>query len=426
MDKQLALFGGQPIAPKIPVWPVHDEHEEQAVVEVVRSGVWGGFPEPAPRAARFAANFAQMHDAAYGIACANGTISMSTALLAADIGWGDEVLIPALSFVATAWAPLSVGAIPVICDLDPQTFCIDPRAIEAAITPRTRTIIPVHLGATIADMDAIMEIARKHNLIVIEDAAHAHAGQWRDKGAGSWGDFGSFSMQLSKTLTSGEGGMITTNDPDFAEACHSLVDCGRPKDPDGEVFRVGANFRITEFQAAILDVGLTRLLDQQEVRSKNMIYLDERLRRTEGMCPQCVDERVTRRPTYVYITQFDPAAFGGISSKQFASAMAAEGFPCGSGNPPMHRYDLLQLTEQNSFVYQHFKDKLDFSQMHFPVAEEVTQTTLWVAHPTFMAGTDLMDQFVEAVERVRANAKQLKDYDPAAAKKSAGPAHLRM
>ena len=157
--KKLALLGGEALTPTIPVWPVRDEREEQTVIEVIRSGQYGGVPEPAPHAAQFAADFAAMHNAAYGITCANGTITMITSLMAAGIGWGDEVLVPAITFAATAWAPLSLGAVPIICDIDPDTFCISPAAIEAAITERTRAIIPVHLGATIADMDAIMEIA---------------------------------------------------------------------------------------------------------------------------------------------------------------------------------------------------------------------------------------------------------------------------
>jgi dTDP-4-amino-4,6-dideoxygalactose transaminase len=407
---KLAILGGTPNKPTIPPWPVRDEREEQALIEVVRSGNYGGFPEPAPHAAKFAADFAAMHDAAYGIACVNGTISMTVALQAAGVGWGDEVLVPALSFAATAWAPLSVGAVPIICDLDPQTFCLDVEAAESAITARTRAIIPVHLGSTICDMDSIMALAKQHDLIVIEDAAHAHAGQWNGKGAGSWGHFGSFSMQLTKTLTSGEGGLITTSDPAYAEACHSLVDCGRPKDEAGVNFHLSANYRITEFQAAILEVGLSRLLDQTATRNRNMTYLDERLREVEGVTPQWIDARITRRPTYIYIAQFDPAAFGGLTSRELTAALYMEGIPCGKGNPPMHRYDLLQLTEQNSFVYQHFKDRLDFASMRFPVVEQVTQTTIWIAHQFFMGGSDLPDYFVEALERVREQAAEIKAF----------------
>ena len=420
---KLALFGGSPIAPSIPEWPVRDQREEEAVLAVIRSGNYGGHPEPAPHAARFAADFAAMHNASYGIACTNGTITLVTALLAAGIGWGDEVLVPAITFAATAWAPLSIGAVPIICDIDPKTFCIDSSTIEAAITDRTRAIIPVHLGATLADMDAIMALAERHNLIVIEDAAHAHGGQWRGKGAGSWGHFGSFSMQLTKTLTSGEGGLITTNSADYAESCHSLIDCGRPKDGLKQNFRLGANYRITELQAAILEVALTRLLDQQATRAVNMAYLDDQLDNTEGMFPQQLDSRITRRPGYMYITQFDPAAFGGIDSRQFAAALSAEGFPCGTGNPPMHHYDLFQLTDQNSFTYRHFKHRLDFAHMYFPVAERFSQTSLWISHPLFMAGTALVDSFLEAVEKVRTNSQELSTFQGAAQPVTA--THLR-
>jgi dTDP-4-amino-4,6-dideoxygalactose transaminase len=350
---------------------------------------------------------------------------MTVALQAAGIGWGDEVLVPALSFAATASAPLSIGAVPVICDLDPQTFCIDATAAEAAITDRTRAIIPVHLGATISDMDAIMALAEKYNLVVIEDCAHAHAGQWRDRGVGSWGHFGSFSMQLTKTLTSGEGGLITTSDAAYAEACHSLIDCGRPKDADQSQYHFGANFRITELQAALLEVGLTRLLDQTATRNQNMAYMDERLSETIGMSPQLVDPRVTRRPGYVYITQFDPNTFGGLTSQQLTAALYLEGIPCGKGNPPMHRYDLLQLTDQNSFTYRNFKDRMDFASMHFPVAEQVTQTTIWIAHQYFLGDTDLIDYFVEVLERVRDNARAIKAFFDAKAAEPSGAAHLR-
>jgi dTDP-4-amino-4,6-dideoxygalactose transaminase len=422
---KLVLLGGTHNKPNIPTWPVRDEREEQAVVEVVRSGVYGGYPEPAPHARRFAADFAAMHDASYAICCANGTISMTTALLAAGVGWGDEVLVPALSFAATAWAPLSTGAVPIICDLDPQTFCIDVNAAESAITERTRAIIPVHLGATLADLDAITALAKKYDLIVIEDAAHAHAGQWRGKGAGSWGHFGSFSMQLTKTLTSGEGGLITTNDPVYAEVCHSLIDCGRPKDEAGINFNLGANYRITELQAALLEVGLTRILDQTAVRNRNMAAMDERLLTVEGVTPQWIDPRITRRPGYIYIAQFDPATFGGLTSDQLTAALYAQGIPCGRGNPPMHRYDLLQLTEQNSFTYRHFRHRMDFENMQFPVAEQVTQTTIWVAHQFFLGSTDLIEYFVEMLEQIREQATEIKAYFESRDTQLIGAAHLR-
>ena len=144
---------------------------------------------------------------------ANGTVTMEIALRAAGVGWGDEVIVPAYTFQATAAAPMAAGAIPVIVDIDPNTYCIDPQAIEAAITPRTRAIIPVHVGSLMAHMDGSMAIAERHNLIVVEDCAHVHGMQWRGRGAGTIGHFGSFSLQSSKILTSGEGGILTRSTP---------------------------------------------------------------------------------------------------------------------------------------------------------------------------------------------------------------------
>ncbi len=171
----LALFGGEPVRREPwPQWPVFDERDVQAVSDVVRSGQWGGFPYPGPQTQTFLRRFLEMQGGAYAVAAANGTLTLEIALRAAGIGWGDEVIIPAYTFQATAAGPMAAGAVPVIVDVDPNTYCISPAAVEAAITQRTRAIIPVHVAQQMADMDAIMAIAERHNLIVLEDAAHAH------------------------------------------------------------------------------------------------------------------------------------------------------------------------------------------------------------------------------------------------------------
>jgi dTDP-4-amino-4,6-dideoxygalactose transaminase len=184
-----------------------------------------------------------MQGGGYAVPMMNGTITMEVALRTAGIGWGDEVIVPAYTFQATAYAPMVVGALPVIVDIDPNTYCMDPNRIRDAITEKTRAIIVVHIAAQMADMDAIMEIAKEHDLIVIEDSAHAHGAQWRGKGAGTIGDFGSFSLQSAKILTTGEGGVLLCKDPEMAQRAASIIDCGRPKDPDGNEFTMGVNYR---------------------------------------------------------------------------------------------------------------------------------------------------------------------------------------
>src|SRR3954452_13343221 len=187
---RLAIHGGTPVrADAYPAWPEVSERDAAAVADVVRGGQVGGFPEPGPKAAEFAAGFAAYQGAAHGIVMANGTVTMEVALKALEVGWGDEVIIPALTFAATPYAAIASGALPVFVDVEPERWTIDPDLVEAAVTPRTRAIMPVHLGQQMADMDRIMEIARRHDLFVVEDCAHAHGQRWRDQGAGCIGDF---------------------------------------------------------------------------------------------------------------------------------------------------------------------------------------------------------------------------------------------
>jgi dTDP-4-amino-4,6-dideoxygalactose transaminase len=157
---------------------VHDEREVEAVAAVIRSGNWGGYPYPGPRTRAFLEQFLAFQGGQHAIMAANGTVTMEIALRAAGVGWGDEVIVPAYTFQATAAAPMAAGAIPVIVDIDPQNYCLDLEAVEAAITPLRRAIIPVHVGSLMADMDALMEIAERHNLVVVEDCLHVHGMQW--------------------------------------------------------------------------------------------------------------------------------------------------------------------------------------------------------------------------------------------------------
>src|ERR687887_758614 len=225
------------------------------------------FGAGAQNATSFAGRFAAYQGARHGVLMANGTVTMEVALKALGIGWGDEVIVPALTFSATPYAVIAAGALPVFCDVDPDTLTLDPDRAAAAVTPRTRAVMPVHLGHQMADMDRLMQVARRHSLAVVEDCAHAHGQRWRDRGAGSFGQFGSFSHQSLKTLTAGEGGSLLTGDEQLARRAHSLIDCGRPKDPDEKHYTFGANYRLGELQAALLLLGLERFPGQQAERA---------------------------------------------------------------------------------------------------------------------------------------------------------------
>ena len=401
MSETLAILGGEP-AVKItyPAWPVHDEREVEAVAEVIRSGHWGGYPYPGPRTAAFLQKFLEFHGGEYAIMAANGTLTMEIALRAAGIGWGDEVIVPAYTFQATAAAPMAAGAIPVIVDIDPNTYCIDPRAIEAAITPRTRAIIPVHVGSLMADMDAIMAIAERHNLIVVEDCAHVHGMQWRGRGAGTLGHFGSFSLQSSKILTSGEGGILICKTKELAGAATSVVNCGRPAEGHSEVTVMGANFRSSELHAALASVQLERLPEQTRQRETMVGYMDEALSEIPGVRIFRPDPRITRRSVYLYIFAIDPAVWG-VDHHAVCAALEAEGLDASTGYPPMHRYELFQPQLTRLPVPTAHPERFDFASMNLPVAAHAYEReAVWLPEAVFRAGKAGVDQAVAAIRKV--------------------------
>ena len=248
MVEALAIHGGRPVRTKpFPAWPIFGEEEEQALIRALRSGKWGR--TAGDEVAKFEEQYAQYHQAKQGIAVVNGTVALRISMLAAGIQAGDEVIVPPYTFLATASAVIEANATPVFADLELETFNIDPRAVEAAVTPRTRAIMPVHLAGLSVNMDAIMEIARRHDLVVIEDACHAHGAEYKGRRLGSIGHLGVFSFQSSKNLTSGEGGIILTNDDALAARCRTIHNCGRLAGGAWyEHHAIGGNYRLSEFQ----------------------------------------------------------------------------------------------------------------------------------------------------------------------------------
>ncbi len=406
----LAINGGTPVrADAYPSWPQTDDDEYVAAVsEVVRSGDWGGFPEPGARGGAFEEAFAAYQGATHGVLMMNGTVTMEVALKALGIGWGDEVIIPALTFAATAYAPMAAGALPVIVDVTPDTWCIDPDLVESAITPKTRAIMPVHLGHQMADMDRIMAIARRHGLAVVEDCAHAHGQRWKGQGAGCIGDFGSFSHQSSKILTSGEGGTLLTNDESLARRAHSIVDCGRAKDPDDEEYTFGANYRLSELNAALLVVAMKRFPTQQAEREVAGKRFEALAAEITGVRVMPADARITRWSFYNYILAIDPDAFAGRTNEVVCAAMEAEGIPAEVQYPSMNHYELFQPSLSRLPVAVEFADRLDPSKMSFPVAESAGQReSVYFMENTFRDGERGVRDAAEALAKIQANAGEL-------------------
>jgi dTDP-4-amino-4,6-dideoxygalactose transaminase len=406
---ELAMNGGTPVrTTPYPAWPAWDERDVEAVTSVVRSGNWGGFPEPGPNATRFEEAFAAYQGAGHGVLMANGTVTMEVALKALGIGWGDEVIVPALTFAATAYAPMAAGALPVIVDVDPRTWTVDPGHVEAAITDRTRAIMPVHLGHHMADMDRLEEIARKHGLAIVEDCAHAPGQQWRGRGAGCIGDFGSFSHQSSKILTAGEGGSLLTNDDELARRAHSLVDCGRAKDAEEKEFTFGANYRLGELHAALLVVAMERFPEQQRQRADAGKELERAIAEIPGIRVMPADERITRWSFYNYIFAIEPEAFAGRTNTVVCAALEAEGIPAEVQYPPMSRYELFQPSLSRLPVAVEFADRLDPNAMSFPVAEAAgLRESVYLMEDVFRDGSRGVQDATEAIAKVQRNADEL-------------------
>jgi dTDP-4-amino-4,6-dideoxygalactose transaminase len=390
---KLAINGGTPVRTKgFSKWPIWDEREEKALLEVLHSGLWG---LGGGKIAEVERAFADYQQAKFGIAVVNGTITMIIALRAIDVKAGDEVIVPPYTFMATASAVAAVGATPVFVDVDPGTLCLDPKLIEAAITPRTKAIIPVHLGGHPADMDAINAIAKKHKLTVIEDSAHAHGAEWKGRRVGAIGDMGSFSFQESKNLSSGEGGMILTDNPDLANLCWAIHNCGRF--PGGARYEhpvLGQNYRMTEFQAAILLMQMTRLDEQQNIRNANGDYLAAQLVKIAGIQPQVRDPRATRHGYHLFVFRHFPEQFG-VATEKFIDALNAEGIPCGVGYRPLYREPMWKSVG------------LDYSNVSCPVTEAAQNDSIWMSQRMLLAGKEDMDEIVAAVQKVKDNISEL-------------------
>jgi dTDP-4-amino-4,6-dideoxygalactose transaminase len=407
---RLAIRSGHPVrTTPFTAWPIYDEREARGLQRVLESRNWGGYPCPNDHAREFARRFAEHHSARYGVAVANGTVSLELALEAAGIGFGDEVIVPAYTWEGTAAAVLFAGAAPVFVDVDPDTYCLDPKLVEATITERTRAIIPVHLGFRFADMDAVMEIATKRDLFVLEDCAHAHGGRWRGKGAGSIGHAGSFSFQTSKLMTAGEGGIVITSDIALADQVIRLANCGRPprRETRGEP-ALGHNYRMTEFQAAILLAQLERLDEQTELRERNTKRLEEGLKRIDGISLLPRDERITRQASYHYVFKFHSEDFSGVHRDAFVAALDAEGVPSdGRFYEAVYKSSLFEFAAEKYPAWASQR-----REFNCPVAERAGyEESVWLPHQLFLGDEKDVDDILTAIEKIKANVNELVGYN---------------
>ncbi len=402
----LALTGGPKAKTKpFPAWPQYDEAEMQALREVLESRLW--WRTPGTQTLQFEQEFASMHGAKYGIAVTNGTHAIEVALGALGVGFGDEIIVPDYTFVATGSAVLSLGALPVLVDVDRDTYNVDPDKVSAAITPRTKAIIAVHIGGLPADMDALSKVASAHNLPLIEDSAHAHGSEWRGKRVGGLGLAGTFSFQASKTMTAGEGGIVITNDPKLEQAARSIQDCGRlPGRPFYDHVNYGSNYRLSEWQGAVLRVQLRRLESQTNLRHHNACLLDGVLREIEGITPQRLDERCTRNGHYLYMFHYNSAAFAGLPPAKFIEALSAEGVPTHLSYPPLHS---LEVFTSGAYKKRIPPGMPDDAMRHapFPNSARVMREVISLPHATLLGDEQDIQEIGAAIRKIQQHVKEL-------------------
>jgi dTDP-4-amino-4,6-dideoxygalactose transaminase len=396
---QLAVNGGERVrtAPW-PGWPEWDEADAQAVADVVRSGEW--FSMSGTRVKAFGEAFAAFHGAQFGAPCTNGTQALEIALRAAGVKAGDEVIVPPYTFIATASACVQVNAVPVFADIDPDTYNLDPRAAEAAITGRTTAIIAVHIAGCPADMDAFQDLARRRGLRLIEDAAQAHGAEWRGRRIGALGDAGTFSFQASKNLNAGEGGIILTDQPELYDRAWSLIHFGRIRAGGWYQHEIlSGNYRMTELQAALLTSQMRRLEAQTQRRNENALYLARQLEEIPGIRPLKRDERVTCHAYHLFIFRYDATSFGGLPRQEFIRALNAEGIPCSAGYTPLYRENAFHPDRNtHPFAGQH-----DYGSVHCPVAERAcAEEAVWLFQTMLLGSRSDMDDIAAAVRKIQA------------------------
>jgi len=409
---KLAIQGGKPVRTQSwPGWPVWDRSCEEHILSILRSGNW--YRGRGNTVTQFEKKYAELLGAKRCVCTFNGTNALLTAMHVLDVGVGDEIIVSPYTFIATYNVVIGSSALPVFADTDPETFQINPEKIEERITKRTRAILPVHILGLPANMDKIMAIAKKHNLIVIEDACQAWLAEWRGKKCGTIGDLGCFSFQNSKHLPCGEGGAVVGNNEQLMDHCHSFHNCGRPF---GSVKRtssypiIGTNRRMTEYQAAILLSQIQRLKADSKRRWENANYLTQQIKDIPGILPAKLYEGTTRAAYHLYPFRYKKEFFHNASRSRFLRALSAEGVPCSGGYGPQYRDGLIEafLTSKNckrSFPAQRIKEYRE--QLNFPDNDQLCQEAVWLSQRMLLTEKKDMDDIANAIRKISENKNQL-------------------
>ncbi|RKT82956.1 L-glutamine:2-deoxy-scyllo-inosose/3-amino-2,3-dideoxy-scyllo-inosose aminotransferase [Saccharopolyspora antimicrobica] len=415
---QLAVLGGTPVRQDRawPGWPQYDAETERSLVAALRSRRWAiSWASDGSRARErlFAEEFARYNEIAHCVSVDHGSSALVVALEALDIGPGDEVIVPVMTWVAPVTAVLRVGALPVLVDVDPETGCITPDAIRAAVSDRTKAVIVVHLACTVADLDGIQQVVADTGIELIEDCAQAHGARWRGRPVGTFGSVGAFSFQVGKVLAGGEGGAVITADERLYRRAQQLrADSRRYRDQEvvageeelvesGEV--MGGNYCMSELTAAVLLDQLPRLDAQHEHREKTAQVLEAGLAELGDFGPIPLPEQADKRSVYEYGIRFRPGTFGDASVERVAQAVSAElGMALWPPDLPLHRSVML-----NPHTKRRFASVWDDAGREralgrdFSGSEKYRETTLIFHHKALLGGAEDAEDLVRAVAKVR-------------------------
>ncbi len=390
-------------------WPITDEREEKALLDVLRSGVWGRTGNGGVRVKDFEALFAKRMGAKFCVATSSGTTALLSAMGALNIGPGDEVILPPYTFVATFNAITANFALPVFADVEAASFQIDPAKIAAAVTPATRLLLPVHIGGSTCELDAIAEIARTRKIALLEDACQAPAAEWRGQPVGTTGIGGCFSFQASKNLTAGEGGAVVTNDEAFANQVYNFHTPGGPK--PGQSWGRAANYRLTEFQAALLLAQYTRFEQQQDIRHANATHLSTLLAKIPGITPARLASGNNRSAWHLYMFRYDAQRFAGLTRAKFLQALTKEGVPGGSGG-----YSSLNLSPHVKALaanphYHRIYGAARMAQWaeinQLPVNDRLVEEAVWFGQTKLLESRSEIERVAEVIASIQKRAGDL-------------------
>ena len=391
----IAIFGGKPLrAEPFPEWPRFTEIILDKVSYTLQNDTWGVGSNVINE---FNSRFADLQNAKYSISVHSGTSALWVALKAAGVKAGDEVIIPAYTFIATATAVILANAVPVFADIDLNSGNIDPVKVDLLITKKTKAIIPVHIAGNPADMRGLTNISEEHGIPIIEDAAQAHGAEYNGTKVGAIGLGGIFSFQTSKNMTAGEGGAIVTNDSEFFDACFSYHNCGRVRNGKWyEHHRLGSNLRMSALNAAVLIPQLDTLATDMIIRDRNRGMLDTSLSEIPGINPM-VSMDGSRSANHLYMCRYDASEFNGISRETFFKVMQAEGIYTYKGYSPLYQEPLF-ITDPDEYPW--LKDR-DYQALELPNTERfANQEAVWLKQTYLLGNYDDTKDIIRTFEKV--------------------------